>query len=1721
MPPAGMSALAFALITTSVALTVATAAMSFLMKPKGIKPRDQELTTRLGDVRNYIRILYGRCRVPLDIVYHNVDPSDKYSYWLVGLLGHGEIESIDKVYFDNKLVFTFDETGKGKPIDSLTNSLSIQAHKGTESQTTSISLTEKLPEWKSTAKGNGLAYVIINMYLDSKHYEDGVPGSIEVELRGKKVLDIRADNWKTSAKVYSENPALCMLDYLIDGNPTGNPYIRYGVGVLATEIDEQSWIDAANHCDELKDVLLANPPAPNVLLRNYVGGLLKPEVQYQYAIMYYNTAMDKHSDLGAISVAVATKKNNRSLRIDVPCCPYSEVTKLTIYRRWLKNGVWQAWGLVDTINNNTNKDTIKYIDVKANADVTEAPPIGNTFGSDAAEGRYTLNGIFDPSTKESHMLLSDMTTSCMSSITYYNGKYSIHINKSEVVSNLKLSDVDNIIGDVSVETPTESTISNYVKINFTNASKHFTDDYVSYPTTKVGNRYYAEDYLNQIDKTIDLPCTVTKSMARRIGQILRKESRLTTIVNMRCNQSAYALRVGDVVKVTLASLGWNEKLMRVRKVAYYMDTSVGISAQEYNADTYDDDLLDVDTYLTQDSLGDPLSPIPEISGVVFSDALSTERDAVSINADVVFAKPTEDFYDHTDVYIKRDGYPSIVRQYSFTGNTRDVSINGYDGTLEGDASFANAGRFGHSLALVDTGGAGYSRVTSDLINVSTGFTFGVWVKRGGADTTYSRAILCNRKLTTGNGILLNNYNGQYRYELYTETGGHVVTSKILAVTPEDIDDWTHIIISYDSVTGKQKMYFNGILVASDTHPAGNTIKYATPATLAIGNEYTNGSYQFIGWIDSVIAYDMAVSDSDAMCLYTTGAINLLPINTPLNPIRCYPMAINSVDIGSDGESFSGDGVYAEKSIRLDGTYQMTTSPASGYTSFTLGVGLYIDTQGNGLLLSNGVIDVSGFRLVLYSNNLTFILYTSGGEVSTALDIDTYGLRKQDRYLTYTVTDGVNLVIAIDGVVVKNVSLTGKTYNSATTSMAIGSTGNSFVAYLYNIYLYDTSIDGTDASFRYLSGGGNDYKYLTSIDKSAEAYLRVSGLSYGQIFSLKFINYSTLGVSNDLDSVTAWTHKAGKVDVMPDIDSMTINTTVESTISSCKLSVFWQYPMSAYDGDFARDLRHFNIGVSTTPNWDGVFITATARTNFFSTNVPEGTYYVLVEAVDAFGRTTNTNPNFAKASFTAKFSDPQIVGGTTTWTDIITSNFTTGTHTDTQRASYSGNYVCQLTQNMLTNAGFQTGDFTGWTQSNCSIYTLPPGGGGLEYACKGAGGVPSILQQTASVVKDKKYVGGGYLWKDAGTEGGCYLQVIGAYSYPHITTGGDNFLLRHTATSTGTPTVIAVGTYYPTNPTCPIWYADNMYFGISEGSYTSAKYDLGSDINASRSYKINSLTTYTNYRTVGVINIDIGTSTDDSTYTWTSGLELGIVTIKTRRYVKFRIRFTNSGVYDVFYVKEGFKVQMGASNGGVLFPDQFKYDSISSIATITGTTNITGTTTIDGSTSTTGNLTHTSASTFEVKNSSNNKDINIVTTGAGLVKVNDKRIGYYINVHGASSDMTASTVKYFGSMADTPRGNSGRAICYIPVSGTITEATIQGVADTPGSSQSWTMYIRKNDSSDTSIASVSNSNTVRVWRNTGLSIAVSAGDYIEIKSGSVAWGTVPLGVRFGGYVFVAI
>ena len=90
--------------------------------------------------------------------------------------------------------------------------------------------------WTGNHRLRGIAYLYVKLTYDTDAFPNGVP-EITAVIKGKKVYDPR-----TSTTAWSDNPALCVRDYL---TTTG-----YGLGEAVANINDAAFTTAANICDE-------------------------------------------------------------------------------------------------------------------------------------------------------------------------------------------------------------------------------------------------------------------------------------------------------------------------------------------------------------------------------------------------------------------------------------------------------------------------------------------------------------------------------------------------------------------------------------------------------------------------------------------------------------------------------------------------------------------------------------------------------------------------------------------------------------------------------------------------------------------------------------------------------------------------------------------------------------------------------------------------------------------------------------------------------------------------------------------------------------------------------------------------------------------------------------------------------------------------------------------------------------------------------------------------------------------------------------------------------------------------------------------------------------------------------------------------------------------------------------------------------------------------------
>lgn len=190
-----------------------------------------------------IPVIYGRVKIGLRIADYRIDPSDTDILWVVGAVcdggmrsGYG-VEDWREIYFDDRLAVN----AAGVVQSPFSGYLSVWYHDGADNQTHDTNLYGKFPdEWPVTSDGKGVAYLVFKLTKNEKAYPSGVP-NIQVIVDGPKVYDSDAAAW-----VSSTNNAWCVRDLLTSS--------RYGLGAPASELEETSLNDSADHCDELVSI---------------------------------------------------------------------------------------------------------------------------------------------------------------------------------------------------------------------------------------------------------------------------------------------------------------------------------------------------------------------------------------------------------------------------------------------------------------------------------------------------------------------------------------------------------------------------------------------------------------------------------------------------------------------------------------------------------------------------------------------------------------------------------------------------------------------------------------------------------------------------------------------------------------------------------------------------------------------------------------------------------------------------------------------------------------------------------------------------------------------------------------------------------------------------------------------------------------------------------------------------------------------------------------------------------------------------------------------------------------------------------------------------------------------------------------------------------------------------------------------------------------------------
>jgi len=225
--------------TFAVNLALTAASQALAPKPKqpnigggGNGGIDQSKTITARSSNATRKLIYGETRVGGTFAFIEATDNDQYLHLVIILAAH-EVEQFTGVYFNDELLtITSNAVTSPAKYDGFADIYTVV--KGTAGNIPAPLLATA--SWTSSHTLTDQAYIYARLKFDANAFEQGLP-NISAKIQGRKIYDPR-----TTTTVYSKNPALVIRDYLTD--------TVYGLGATASEIDDTSFIAAANICEE-------------------------------------------------------------------------------------------------------------------------------------------------------------------------------------------------------------------------------------------------------------------------------------------------------------------------------------------------------------------------------------------------------------------------------------------------------------------------------------------------------------------------------------------------------------------------------------------------------------------------------------------------------------------------------------------------------------------------------------------------------------------------------------------------------------------------------------------------------------------------------------------------------------------------------------------------------------------------------------------------------------------------------------------------------------------------------------------------------------------------------------------------------------------------------------------------------------------------------------------------------------------------------------------------------------------------------------------------------------------------------------------------------------------------------------------------------------------------------------------------------------------------------
>jgi hypothetical protein len=383
----------------------------------------------------------------------------------------------------------------------------------------------------NTNKFTGCAYVnnFFKLNRDEPQYS-GIP-SMAYIVKGRKVRAITrsgsSPNYTyslNSSYTYSNNPALCLLDYLLNDD--------FGRGLTANDVDLESFYNAADICDtpvltgatiggEVNDVkpifsYTSQADFPTTEIEPYMAGYL-----------YYDETNDN-----LYTQTQSGSAPNITASYTLTTAPATDTIPLYECNITLSTE--------ETIRNNIER----ILNTMGLSDLVWTP-----------QGKYKLILSYPQTQAQQDALVTHTFNE------------------------------DNIVREsVKLVFPKAQDRFNQVTVSFDNEFENFKDDTFTWPPTNssVHQTYLSEDNNQPLTTSLQGDGVTSKYHAQALAEQQVRKSRALYTLNFSVNKEGLTVEPGDLIKVSMPTMSITNELYRVESIKVNTDFSVEISAYKFD-----------------------------------------------------------------------------------------------------------------------------------------------------------------------------------------------------------------------------------------------------------------------------------------------------------------------------------------------------------------------------------------------------------------------------------------------------------------------------------------------------------------------------------------------------------------------------------------------------------------------------------------------------------------------------------------------------------------------------------------------------------------------------------------------------------------------------------------------------------------------------------------------------------------------------------------------------------------------------------------------------------------------------------------------------------------------------------------------------------------------------------------------------------------------------------